>query len=110
MAKAAHTLVSVLFGGSAVGLWFLITAASSVFARHLKNEQSLNELTLFCLHFRNYLLLIPLGAAVWTAFVYRRPSVSMESAFLYFLSAAIVTVGLFLLAGITAISTQVSAY
>lgn len=110
MAKAAHILVSVLFSVSAVGLWFLITAASSIFAVHLKNEQSLSELTLLCLHFRDYLLVIPLGAAVWTALVYRRPSVSMESAFLYFLCAAIVTVGLFVLAGVSVILTQVSAY
>lgn len=105
MAKAAHILVSVLFSVSALGLWLMLTTAEWAIAWYAKGR-SLNELALLCLHIRHYLLLIPVGAAVWTVLLYRRPSISMESAFLYFLCAAIVTVGLFVLAGACMITTQ----
>lgn len=60
----------------------------------------------FWVHNRHCLFLIPVGVGIWTALLCRRPSVSMESAFLYFLSAAIVTVGLFVAVGVSLIHAR----
>ena len=103
MAKAAHILVSVLFSVSAVGLWLLLTAAKSAFIWHYGGDVVLHIFASFWVHNRDCLFLIPVGAGIWTILFCRRLSVSMESAFLYFLSVAIVTVGLFVTVGVSLI-------
>lgn len=106
MAKAAHILVSVLFSAAAIGLWLLLTAAKSAFIWHYGGDVPMHSYTSFWIHNRHCLFLIPVGAGIWTTLLCRRPNISMESAFLYFLSAAIVTVGLFVMAGVSLIHAR----
>jgi hypothetical protein len=103
MAKAAHILVSVMFGVSAIGLWALLTSAKSAFIWHYGNDVALHSYASFWIHNRNCLFLIPVSAGIWSALQCRRPSISMESSFLYFLSAATFTLGLFVMVGVSLI-------
>lgn len=102
MAKLAHILVSVLLSVFAVGVWFLLVSAHEAFRWHIR-DGVLHSYTMFCLQHRNFLFLAPIFGGGWIAFIFRRPSVTIDSAFVYFLFVAIFSVTVLVAIGVAMI-------